>query len=211
MTPLRKPQLRHPEPYRIEMDGDWTLQDLAAFPTAYGQLYAFVYAIDRSSIDPGAFDYPWRGGYSTVNFFAFTMARVPKAHRPALSAVRYASPGWMELTLILPVALSLRLIVKQFVSSASDLNHLYQDIYRGMHERRLMRFDARERALQLKRAELAWVEDVTEKMQRLLDVRNVSAVLAHIDNPIARLKLLLSVFRRVRSLAEYELDGKAKL
>jgi len=193
------------------MAGEWTLQDLVAFPSAYGQLYAFLYAIERGAVEPGTFDYPWRGGYSTVNFFAFAGARVPRSHRPRLSSIRYASPGWIELSLVVAVAISLRAIVKQFVTSARELNQLYHDIYRGMHERRLMRLDARKRALQLERAEIAWLDDVTERMTRLIGAEHIQGLLSHMDNPIARLKLLLSVFRRVRTLAKYELDGKAKL
>jgi hypothetical protein len=74
-----------------------------------------------------------------------------------------------------------------------------------------MRIDVRERALQLRRAELAWVEEMAERMTRLLGAEQLQGLSRYMDNPLARLKLLLSVFRRVRTLAKYELDGKAKL
>ena len=117
----------------------------------------------------------------------------------------------MELSLIVPVALAIRAMVKGFASSVRELNQLYHEIYRGLHERRLMRIDVRERAIKLQRAELAWVEEMTERMTRLLGPEQLNGLSRHLDNPLAKLKLLLSVFRRVRTIARYERDGKVRL
>jgi hypothetical protein len=62
--------------YRIEIDGEWTLNDLHEFPYAYTQAYSFLYSLMMDAADEDerlriTFEaHPWRGGFSPVNFFA---------------------------------------------------------------------------------------------------------------------------------------------
>jgi hypothetical protein len=198
------------------MDGEWSLEDLHLFPHAYGQLYLFVNALQRGRLDlhetyDQAFEYPWRGGWSTVNFFGYVKNRVPRTARPRLVALQYASPGWMDLSLVVATALAIRSLVTTFVKAATQLHTLYNDIYKGMHDRKLMQVDVRQRIIELEQQELEWVETSANRMAKLMGFEDVATLNKVTRNPLATLKVLLSLYRKVRTLAKFEESGKAKL
>jgi hypothetical protein len=202
--------------YRIDLAGEWSLEDLYSFPHAYGQLYSFVNALQRGRLEideayERPFEYPWRGGWSTVNFFSYVASRVPRTARPRLLAMQYASPGWMDLSLVIASAIAIRTLVTTFVKAATQLHALYNDIYKGMHDRKLMQVDVRERLLELEEKELAWIETSTDKIAKLMGFKDVATLSTVTRNPLATLKLVLSLYRRVRTLAKYEESGKANL
>lgn len=92
------------EPYRVDLDAQWNLNDLYEFPHALNQSYAFYYcfseSIDRydiARIDKALKGYPWQGGYSVVNFYHVLENRVPKENRPQIASIHYASPGWLDI------------------------------------------------------------------------------------------------------------------
>ena len=100
--------------YRIEIDGQWTLNDLHEFPYAYTQAYSFLYSLmveetgedERLRITFVA--HPWRGGFSAVNFFHYLYDRIPAPERPNIVSIQYSSPGWIELSLVLVVGIALK-------------------------------------------------------------------------------------------------------
>jgi hypothetical protein len=93
--------------YRIEIDGEWTLNDLHEFPYAYTQAYSFLYSVilnetvedERLRITFVA--HPWRGGFSAVNFFHYLYELIPAAERPKrnLNSVFLAGLDRVELGL----------------------------------------------------------------------------------------------------------------
>ncbi len=107
---------------RLALDGDWTLFEFSQFARTYSQVYSVLYALDpRLSSDPEDEEFerihhlfnafPWRGGYSAVNFYESLRYRVPKQDRPVIKSIRYESPGWIELSLIVGVALSIKSMI----------------------------------------------------------------------------------------------------
>ena len=88
--------------YKVLMDSRWALEDLYEFPHTYSQSYSFIYCLD-SKLDPRdakridyAFEgYPWRGGYSYVNIYTVLANQVPREHKPQVSKIQYASPGFI--------------------------------------------------------------------------------------------------------------------
>jgi hypothetical protein len=207
--------LKELESYRITLDGEWSLNDFYELPHTYSQVYAFVYGLEL----PDDFEeyervlryanYPWRGGYSAVNFYRQLESAVPRSDRPRVLSIQYSSPGWLELSLAVGVALSARRIIKAFVQSAGELNVLYQEIYKNLHDRKLMRIEAKEADLKLREKELEFLETSSRRLSRLLKVPASEILHAQAPNRLAELKMLLSLFRRVRTLSEYEKKGKA--
>lgn len=209
------PELTDDDSYRIMLDGEWTLSDFGELPHTYSQVYAFVYGLEL----PDDFEgyeailrfagYPWRGGYSAVNFYKQLQSSVPRRDRPRLRSIQYASPGWIELSLVVTVALSARRIIKACVVSASELNSLYQEIYKNLHERKLLRIEAKEAELRLEEKQLQFMETSSKKLARLLKIPAIEVIRAQSPTRLAELKMLLSLFRRARKLADYEKAGKA--
>ncbi len=201
--------------YKIMLDGEWTLSDFGELPNTYSQVYAFVYGLERPD-DLEGYEavlrfarYPWRGGYSAVNFYKQLQSSIPRRDRPKLLSIQYSSPGWIELSVVVAVALSAKRIIKACVDSASELNKVYQEIYKNFHERKLLRIEAKEAALKLEEKELKFIEDSSRTLSRLLKVPAVEIITAQSPNRLAELKMLLSLFRRTRKLADYEKSGKA--
>jgi hypothetical protein len=154
--------------------------------------------------------HPWRGGYSAVNFYAYLQNLVPKDRRPRVASIRYESPGWLELTfVVLAVVLSLRRIIKAFCDSGKEITSLYNDIYKGLQERRLLSLSVKREELHLQREQLEFVEYSMDSLAKMLGFTGLAELRKIAPSPLAALKILLSFYRRVRTLAEYQQNGKA--
>src|SRR5947208_2637497 len=99
------------------MDGRWEIQDLYSFPHLYAEAYAFLYAAEFAGSEKNvrfkdAFQrYPWRGGYSAVNFYHDLYEDIPPGHRPVIVSITYSSPGAIELALIAVIASQIERII----------------------------------------------------------------------------------------------------
>lgn len=205
-----------PELYRLDIDGEWTLRDFHEFPYAYTQAYSFLYSLnirevqDEERVWEVFNSYPWRGGYSAVNFYNQLYRIVPLDERPAIVSISYSSPGWIELSLALAVALSLRRIIHQLVESGRDIHRLYTEIHDEMHKRKLLRIEAKTAELNLEREHLRFIEEATDVFTHALGLENVEQLHKYSPNRLRTLKILLSFFRRIRKLEEYEEQKRLK-
>lgn len=207
------------ENYKIDMDGDWSLEDLYEFPHTYIHVYSFLYSFlrpienfddedDRLVITYSA--HPWRGGYSSVNFFNNLKYIVNPNHRPKIKSIQYASPGWLELTVIVGISISIKKIVLCFTESANSINQLYNNIYKGMHDRKMMGIEAKRQSLLLTKEQSDFAIDSADKLSKLLGFENIGQVHKLTKNPLATLKILLSFYRKIKLLSEFTAKGKAK-
>lgn len=210
--------------YKINIDGKWTLEDLYLLPHTYSQVYAFIYSLNEiKTISPGNFNgelderilftytsQPWKGGYSAVNFYNYLKSLVPSKHRPQIKAIHYESPGFMELILFAPVATAVKEIIQSFCDAGVSINSLYNEIYKGMQERKLLQINVRKKELELKEADLQFIKSSAESLAKLLGFRNIKELNSVTGNPLTSLKILLSFYRRIRSLADFTTKGKAR-
>lgn len=87
----------------IHIDGKWDMQDLSAFPNRYAEVYSFLFALGDTRKGPQAqyedlfSRYPWRGGFSSVNFYDDLYAYVPRGERLAVESIAYSSPGTIRV------------------------------------------------------------------------------------------------------------------
>jgi hypothetical protein len=203
--------------YRIRIDGRWTLVSLADFSKTYNQLYSFLYSLefadelDRERLERAFMAYPWRGGYSAVNFYWNLYFLLPRAGRPVVKSITYSSPGILELALAVGVAMSLRRIVSNVLGAIRDGHSLYHDIYKGMQERKLLRIDVRRQELDLASRHIDFLSRSAHDLDDLMDLRLVDEIDELTDSKLATLKILLSVYRRARALKKYEDKGNIQL
>jgi hypothetical protein len=203
--------------YRIGLDAAWSLNDLYELPHVLEQVYAFncVFLLAEQTQDPEKLihtfsSYPWRGGYSAVNFYRVLRSQVPQRLRPTVRSMQYASPGWIELSLLVPSALLIGQMIDVFISSAGKLNALYTEIHKGLTERKLMRIDLKHKELDLAQHQIDFATRASEQFAKELGFQNLNQLNELTGNPVSTLKILLSYYRRVRTLAEYVAKGKAK-
>jgi hypothetical protein len=204
------------ETYTVHIAGEWSLEDLYVFPRTFEQVYFLVYsllpdldelAIER--IDHAYRKFPWQGGYSAVNFYNQLKYATPKQDRPQIASIRYESPGWIEIGLLVAAAYAVERIVKRTASTIKEAHDVYDRIIRGLSERKLLRLEVKRKALELKKEELEYIDFCVALMAKLLGFQNIQEINARTGSPYKTLKILLSLFRRVRTLVEYKESGKA--
>ena len=204
------------DPYRIEIDGKWTLNDLHEFPYAYTQAYSFLYSlmVDEISEDERLVitfaAHPWTGGFSAVNFFHYLYYLIPKTERPTIVSIQYSSPGWIDLSLALAVGIALRRIVNNVCDATLRVNETYTEIYKGLQKRRLLSLESKSAELKLDREYLRFVEESAETFARLLGFERLEELNNLAPNRLAALKMILAFYRRVRKLKEYQDKKKLK-
>lgn len=203
--------------YTITIGGSWSLKDFYELPHTFAQVYAFhcAFLLMDEVDDPERLWYvfgsfPWRGGYSAVNFYNSLNSQVPLGFRPKVKSIQYASPGWIELSLLVPAAVAVSKVVDMFIRSASGLNGLYTEIYKGMHERKLMRIEAKRQEMDLTEKQIEFAVNMSKVLAEGLGFDRIEELNERTGHPVATLKMLLSYFRRVRKLAEYATTGKAE-
>ena len=79
--------------YKIHIDGKWYLDDLYKFPHTYEQVYYLIYSLLphqdeklQRKIIYAYSKFPWRGGYSALNFYNELKYTTPKQQRPRMMA-----------------------------------------------------------------------------------------------------------------------------
>lgn len=203
--------------HRIELDGLWSLHDLYDFPRVHAQVYAFFYVIETPTLLRGDdfaapfFEHPWVGGYDSVNFYHQLQSRVPRKARPDVVAIRYESPGWLDLSLLAGAAISIRIAVSSFIAAGERLNHLYTSIQRGIHDRKLARVDIKRKELELDRDQRQFARESGQELAVVMQFPHLEALRELTGDDLRTLKILLAHYRRVRSLARFQKNGQAKL
>ena len=74
-----------------------------------------------------------------------------------------------------------------------------------------MRIKVKRQEIALKRDQLRFVEESAKSLSRSLGFKNLDQLNMLTQNPLGTLKILLSLYRRLRTLARYESKGKADL
>lgn len=197
----------------IRIDGPWEFVELSNFAHTYTQAYAFVYSLtnvsdtNQYSLEIAYSSYPWRGGFSSLNFYNRLYSSIPLEHRPRIKQIQYASPGFIELGLALSAAGTLAGIIKLLTDAGERVHRLYDTIYKGAQQRRLLRLEVRGRELELKREHLEFILDASERLGGAMGIP-VDRILYRTNSPFATLKTLLSFFRKVAPLSQYVEDGR---
>ena len=185
--------------YKININGEWAVEDLYLFAHTYNQIYSFFYTldfnnndIDREKLEITYRAHPWYGGYSAVNFYHYLWSMTPKKHRPKIISMHLASPGWFELGLVVAVASNLERIIKACAKSTIHINDAYNQIYKGLQERKLLRIKVKKEELSLRREEIAFLEESSAKMCRLMGFEGLELVKKLANNPRVSLKIILA-------------------
>ena len=205
--------------YQIPIGGNWTLEDLYVFPRAYEQCYFAYLALSQPEVPAFRDDriilafeaFPWQGGYSAVDFYNQLKWAVPKRRRPRVTRIRYSSPGLIELGgLVVSVAVIIEKVIHTLCNAAKDANRTYSAIYRDMQRRKLLKIKTENEIRKLTATERRVIGEHVEELAGILDV-DLALLNEKTSSSYKSLKILLSLFRRVRSLALFQKNGKLRL
>ena len=206
---------------RLSLDGEWSLLELSSFGRQYVQVYSFLYAIQHGAppedLDDGPFGFnrvlrafevfPWAGGWSAVGFYESLRVSVPEEYRPRIVAIKYESPGYIDLGVFLSSALAISALVRHVCTSIRQADQTYHQIYTHARERKLLR---RRADLELNLEELKFAEDAAKRLGTAMGFKGMDDLRRLTDNPVVQMKILLSLFRRVRGLAEFQNSDQIK-
>ena len=204
--------------YKISIDEKWTLDDLYVFSRNYEQVYFLIYSLlphedetIQEKIGHAYSAFPWKGGYSAVNFYNKLKYTTSRKKRPQILSMQYSSPGWIELSLVVGIAVAVERIVKAITTSIRQMNSTYHEIYKGMSERKLLRIETPQKETELEQTYMEYIQKSADSMVELLGLEDREQMDIKSGSPLKTLKILLSLYRRIRTLAEFERLGKTKL
>ena len=199
--------------HRLEMDGEWGLVELSGFGRQYVQVYSILYALQFGADDEvsgrhytlGRLErFPGPVAWSAVGFYDKLRTAVPWEHRPRIAAIEYASPGYIELAVIVTVAVNIRQIVDHVCSIIERANTTYNNLYKAAMERKLLKVDARRAQLELKRDELEFAEEAARRLAATMGLDLADELQSRTENPVVKMKVLFSLYRRVRDLSKLQ-------
>ena len=207
----------------LKLDKEWDMEEMATLSKLYIQCYSLVFSLSDFALktnDERAFDwfkgtyanYPWRGGFSAVNFYNSLYAKIPYEQRPIIIEIRYASPGHIKLKEAVLVAGMLAGIVAAITTSIDNVHDTYNKIQSGMSQRKLTKLEVNIKELQLKQEQMKFIRDSKKQLIEELEIPKLmqSELSRRSDeNELMDLKILMSFYRRLEPLAL--LQGNEKL
>ncbi len=204
--------------YRVLMDEKWDLEDLYEFPHLYSQIYSFVYCLDseidaksNERINFALEEYPWKGGFSYINIYTVLRGQIPYEHKPKISSINYASPGWLDILLNPDVAIKVAGSAAILLGTAVTAAKTYKTIRRTLASINKDRKKNDAEIARLTQAETKAIMDMSDELAAHLGFESVQKLHQRTKNPEVSLKLLMAHYRRLEALNEFVKNGKAKL
>ncbi len=205
---------------KLYIDGRWQLTDLNVLTRVYIQLYGFFYSLDvaddylEEEIQYIYGEYPWRGGYSAVNFYQSLFSKMPRAYKPEIKSIQYASPGFIELSQLVEVAQDVAQIVGYVSAAILAGNKTYSLIQKGISERKLSRIKLHKEEISLLEKERVFIHNSVNDVAKVMGIKPETLLKLYFrteNNEWAVLKILSSVYRRARDLAKLQNKGNLNL
>ncbi|WP_276641237.1 hypothetical protein [Siccibacter turicensis] len=204
----------------IRLDQRWELQDFAVLTKEYLQLYGIFYALSlrksetkESMHRSGYAAMPWEGGHSVVNFIRSVYSFIPEEKRPIVREIKYASPGFIELSVVVDVALQIAAIVSSMSGSILAVNKAYHTVMRDYRRREWAKLKSDKLRLQNNEREIKLIIKAAKLLKDEMgidDEQHKALMLLAGSDELVQLKMLLAIYRRALPLAELEESGKAK-
>ena len=203
-----------------KIDGRWDLEDLKDFATLAGDAYAFTYALvspeaERSSELKDLFSrYPWRGGFSTINFISDLHASIPAAADISIAEIKYASPGFIDTRVDEDIARAVTTIVEEINQSANTSEGKYWEVYNSVKNDLKKNKWSGQATLDLKLTR--YNERVLEQhLTTLCETLGLGNRLRHIlalgqNDMLAAVKIMLAFYRRMFWVAKYLRTGRVQ-
>jgi len=114
--------------YPLLIDGDWKSEELSIIPRRFMDLYALIFQFIKKSKSTEAklMDVPWKGGYSSVNFYSTLKANL--SQNVELKSIQYASPGYIEFYADRDISLLLKKNVDIYINSKEEIDTVYRNL-----------------------------------------------------------------------------------
>ena len=201
----------------VEIDGRWEISDLRKFSDLVQDCYSFGFALlgatgnaAQQKIDSLFHKHPWRGGFSSVNFFKELYKNIPQEDRAGIRKIDYASPGEIKFYMNGDVADSIRELVLDINDEDSSAQESYKSARNFLQTRNWL--SKSDMDIALSEADLI---ELTELLRASCEAFGLEEHSEHIlalasGDPLSAVKIVLAYFRRLQGLADYVATGKAQ-
>lgn len=201
----------------VDIDGRWEISDLRKFSDLVQDCYSFGFALlgaagqaTKARIDSLFHKHPWRGGFSSVNFFKELYKNIPQEDRAGIRGIEYASPGEIKFYMNGDVADSIRELVNGMNDDESPARDAYKKAYSYLQNLGWLSKSDTDIALS--------DQDIIDLMELLTDTCRAFGLddsATHIlelanQDPLSAIKIVLAYYRRLQGLADYVATGKAQ-
>lgn len=201
----------------VDIDGRWGIGDLRKFSDLVEDCYGFGLALQGSF---GAYSqskvtelfqkYPWRGGFSSLNFFSELCTNIPIEKRAEVSKIQYASPGEIEFSMDGLVADSIRELILDINEPESEAQKTYKETHRWLEDKRWLSKSGIELFL-----DASDNDDLTKKLELMCEKFGLGEISKRVlelgqNDPLSAVKIILAYYRRLKQLADYVATGKAQ-
>lgn len=201
----------------VDIDGRWEISDLKAFSDSIQDCYSFGFALlgaagkaTTKKINSLFHKHPWRGGFSSVNFFRELYHNIPNEDRAGIRQISYASPGEIKFYMNGDVADSIRELVNTINEENSRSLEAYKITHRHLQDMGWLGKSASD--VNLSDEELT---DLTAFLEGACEAIGIADSTQHIlelagGDPLSAIKMVLAYHRRLQALADYVATGKAQ-
>lgn len=201
----------------VDIDGRWEISDLRKFSDLVQDCYSFGFALlgatgnaAKAKIDSLFHKHPWRGGFSSVNFFKELYKNIPQEDRAGIRKIDYASPGEIKFYMNGDVADSIRELVLEINDDESPAQESYHKTRRFLQDRNWL--SKSDTDIQLSASDLVELTQLLKASCKAFGLEDHSDHILGLasGDPLSAVKIVLAYFRRLQGLADYVATGKAQ-
>ena len=201
---------------QIGIDGEWSLEDFELFFRRYNEVYSFLnvarHLLDkdtdevvRSVISEHTLNrFPWEGGWSSYQSYRSLHRTLLHDERPTVVAMRYGSPGFIEVGGALISILLVQKIVQNYLLHGDEIWHAYRSAHSDFQRRGWLGRDSRLEMLRPSADDLKAAQTIFRTLVTLLGLESMGDWDSIVDDPITGAKVLFAFIRRMKEL----LDGQ---
>jgi len=201
----------------VDIDGQWEISDLRKFSDLVQDCYSLGFALFGAAgnaasnrINSLFHKHPWRGGFSSVNFFRELYSNIPTEDRAGIRSFEYASPGEIQFYMNGDVADSIREIVNGINDDESPAREVYKSSYRRLQD--LGWLSKSDTDIALSDLDLAELTDILNECCAAFGIENQADHILELasNDPLSAVKIVFAYYRRLQGLADYVATGKAQ-
>lgn len=192
--------------YSVLVEGGWSVRALGDFPKLFAKVYSILYVLNVLRLSRLE-DYPWRGGFSYMHFFNWTAEQIPSEDRPRVSAMQYASPGFMRFSLHGQTANQVTRCVVEYKND-NELAVAYQELSHYIRNHKLNDIQSSDDPKWLEHGD--YLKRSVLTLLKGFSVIDAGAFLRTSTRPFETAKIAMAIYRYVKELAEFDKDGLVK-
>jgi hypothetical protein len=186
------------------LEGGLSKRQLTDFPGIFRKVYSMIYDLNVLRL-PVFANYPWRGGFSSMHFFNWLSNLIPSEDRPRVSAMQFASPGFVKFSLNGGTA---EQVTKCIRDCKEDKSGSYSELTAYIRKHDLNDITSGSDPVWIQHNEA--LESMAIDVLKIFSAIDTKQFAEKSPRPFETAKIAMAFYRYVRELVYYEADGMVK-